>query len=77
MYIFADFNNRDRDGRLRLNNVGTTSDLSLNSITLSDGLRLMVSDGDLAAEIIVRTPGRENVWLGEIVGDIIDLDQEG
>ena len=65
--IFADFNNRDVDGLLRLNTVGTINDLATQAISLEDGLRLMVSDGDLTAEIVVRSPGREGVWRGEIV----------
>jgi hypothetical protein len=66
--IFADFNNRDVDGFLRLNTVGTINDLELKSIALHDGLRLSVSDGDLVAETIIRSPGIEGVWRGEIVG---------
>ncbi len=65
--IFADFNNRDVDGLIRLNTVGTINDLAAQAITLEDGLRLTVSDGDLAAEIIVRRPSGEGVWRGEIV----------
>ena len=44
--IFADFNNRDREGCLRLNAVGTINDLAKFSVQLRDGIRIFVSDGD-------------------------------
>lgn len=65
--IFADFNNRDKDGFIRFNTIGTIEDLSKLSIQLKDGDRLIVSDGDLTAEVIVRSPGGEGVWRGEIL----------
>lgn len=65
--IFADFNNRDGQGFLRLNTVGTIEDLSEQGIVLREGLRLTVSDGDLLAETVVRAPGDEGVWRVEIV----------
>ncbi|MFA6984816.1 MAG: hypothetical protein WC213_01240 [Arenimonas sp.] len=68
MHIYADFNNRDADGCLRLNNAGTVNDLAEKSIVLTEGTRLVVSDGDLMAEIVVRSPCREGVWRGEIIG---------
>jgi hypothetical protein len=65
--IFADFNNRDKDGCLRLNTVGTVADLARFSILLKDGLQLSVSDGDLVAQIAVRAPGDEGVWRGQLL----------
>lgn len=70
--IFADFNNRDEDGYIRLNTIGTEEDLRANSIQLKDGIYLLVSDGDLTAEVLVRAPGREQVWRAEIVSTPID-----
>lgn len=70
--IFADFNNRDVEGFLRLNTVGTVNDLAVQSIVLRDGLRLSVSDGDLVAEVVVRRPGSEGIWRGEIVDGPFD-----
>lgn len=67
MRIFADFNNMDPDGHLRLNLTGTTEDLVAAGIDLVDGLSLLVSDGDLFAEIVVVKPGREGVWRGKII----------
>lgn len=65
--IYADFNNRDSEGYLRLNCVGTESDLLHQSIDLHDGMRLIAYDGDISAEIVVRSPGGERVWRGEIL----------
>ena len=64
--IFADFNNRDEEGYLRLNTVGTIADLKKFSIALEDGLRLRVSDGDLMATIVVRRPASDGIWRGQI-----------
>jgi hypothetical protein len=70
--IFADFNNLDEDGYIRLNTAGTLEDIRAASIQLKDGLRLVVSDGDLTAEVLVREPGRERVWRAQIVSDPVD-----
>ena len=68
--IYADSNNIDQDGFLRLNCAGTANDLALSGQVLNSGLTLVVSDGDLIANIIVRPPSTEGVWRGEIVGEI-------
>ncbi len=73
MHIYADFNNRDASGFIRLNNFGTVADLSEKSIALAEGLRIVVSDGDLIATVIVHEPGAEQVWRGEIIGEIQDI----
>lgn len=65
--VYAYLNDCDPDGFVRLNSVGTTEDLAKQGIVLSEGLRLLVSDGDLSAEIIVRRPGSEGIWRGEIL----------
>jgi hypothetical protein len=72
MTIYADFNNRDADGYLRLGNVGTIEGLSSSAVVLEEGLKLVVSDGDLTATIVVRMPGQESTWRGEIVGEIVE-----
>jgi hypothetical protein len=71
--IYADFNNMDSDGNLRLNTVGTIADLKKYSIELKEGLRLRVADGDLMAEIIARAPAEEGVWRGQIVAGPFEL----
>lgn len=48
--IFADFQNADSHGRVRLNTAGTLEDLSVGRVVLSDGLlvTLYTDDGDTA-----------------------------
>jgi hypothetical protein len=70
--IYADFNNIDSDGLLRLNNVGTISDLNRAGIALQEGVVLTFSDGDLVAKGVVRTPSSEGVWRAQILGEISD-----
>ena len=59
--VFVDFNNKDPDGFLRLNLVGTTEDLSRDHRALEQGMLLTGSDGDLTARIIVVAPGVEGI----------------
>lgn len=70
MYIFADFNNFDGDGCLRLNLDGTLSDLRENGIELKPGLILIFSDGDIAARAMVEPPDFDGVWRARIIGDL-------
>ncbi len=74
MSIYADFNNRDADGFIRLNTVGTIESLAANGIALREGLRLIVADGDLEAEVVVRACGIEKVWRAEIIGGIREFE---
>ena len=64
--IYADFQNADTDGLIRLNCAGSISDLERNQIRLCDGLALTLSDGEIRAEGIVRKPGAEGVWRAEV-----------
>lgn len=74
--ISADFNNFDPDGYIRLNCVGTVRDLGLADIVLHAGMRLIVSDGDLRAEIEVQPPSAEGIWRGKVVSVIEEFDHE-
>lgn len=65
--IFFDFNNKDPDGFLRLNLVGTTEDLSRDHCALEPGILLTGSDGDLSARLIVVAPGVEGILRGRII----------
>lgn len=65
--IFVDFNNRDPDGFLRLNLTGTLEDLKREHLVLEREMLLIGSDGDLAARIIVVSPGIEGIWTGRVV----------
>ena len=64
--IYADFNNADPAGRLRLNCVGTVRDLGRFGVRLQDGLRLRVHDEELEADGEVRYSSDEQIWVAKI-----------
>lgn len=64
--IYADFQNADADGYVRLNTAGTLTDLAVGGLALLDGLRVNLSDGELKAEAVVVSPGSEGVWRARI-----------
>lgn len=68
--IFADFNNSDALGRLRLTCVGTIEDLSRSGTVLREGLQVLVYDGDLEAVGTVRYSEDEHIWVAENIGDV-------
>jgi len=63
---YADFNNADPNGRLRLNCVGTVEDLSKQKVELADGLKLLLYDDELEADGIVEYSQEENGWVAVI-----------
>lgn len=64
--IYADFQNADADGYVRLNCDGTRADLEQARLVLAEGMRLNLSDGELQTEATVVRPGSEGVWRAEI-----------
>ena len=64
--IYADFQNADSRGRLRLNCVGTIQDLAEKKIILHDGLRLTLHDEELETEGNVQFSTEEHLWVAEI-----------
>jgi hypothetical protein len=48
--VYADFNNADAAGRLRLDCVGTIEDLARQGISLSDGVRMTLHSDDVDAD---------------------------
>lgn len=46
--IYADFNNADKSGRVRLNTTGTQQDLQRLQLTLTEGLQIRLSDDELS-----------------------------
>ncbi|MGD0368963.1 MAG: hypothetical protein ABSA94_16025 [Acidobacteriaceae bacterium] len=63
--IYADFNNCDRSGRVRLNTVGTFADLNRLGISLQEGAELMVSDSELEVEAVTTFSAEESIWVAE------------
>lgn len=64
--IYADFNNADPRGHLRLNNVGTIEDLSRQGVLLREGLQLVLHDEELEAEGEVHFSSAESAWVAII-----------
>lgn len=73
--VFADFQNADAQGRLRLNCIGTLEDLSQQKIELRDGLCLtLYADdlndqgqcGELQVDGVVSFSKAEHCWVATI-----------
>lgn len=65
--LFADFNNADPEGRVRLSCVGTMKDLEALQISLCEGMRIVIDDHDgLFADAIVRWSESEQIWVAQI-----------
>jgi hypothetical protein len=69
--VFADFHNTDTKGRLRLNCIGTTTDLNRLKIKLWDGQPLTLYSEDLEVDGIVKYSEEENIWVAVIDWDNI------
>lgn len=64
--LYADFNNADYTGRLRLNLNGTRTDLKRLGMVLSEGLRVVLSDGELSTSGLVQFSHAESIWVAEV-----------
>ena len=64
--IYADFQNADTEGFVRLSTDGTRCDLERTGLVLAEGLQLYLSDGDLRISALVLKPGAEGVWRARI-----------
>ncbi len=60
--IYADFNNCDPQGRVRLNTVGSLRDLASTGVRLEDGVPLHITDNELGANGTVEFSKEENIW---------------
>lgn len=66
MTLYADFNNADPAGRVRLNGAGSLRDLARLGLRLEDGMRVTVHDEELAADGEVAYSREEGVWVVRI-----------
>ena len=64
--IFADFNNADRKGRIRLNTVGTINDLSRLGVVLQDSTEMLLCRYELEAEGRANYSEEEGLWVASI-----------
>jgi hypothetical protein len=64
--IYADFNNADSRGCLRLNTIGTVEELSRQGVRLREGLQLVVHDEELEADGEAHFSKEEQIWVAQI-----------
>jgi hypothetical protein len=73
--IYADFNNADAHGRLRLNCIGTVQDLARQQVQLREGLNLALYDADaddqgmpddLQVDGVAHYSAEEQCWVASI-----------
>lgn len=57
----VDFGNRDEDGAVRLGTRGTVEHLKSHRIKLSEGMPIVMSDGELSAEGVCTQ--RHSMWV--------------
>jgi len=69
--LYADFQNADPQGRLRLICAGTQRDLQTRNIELMDGMRFTFSDGELMVAGAVEFSEEEGCWVAVINWDEI------
>ena len=61
--IFVDFNNCDRQGRARLNCIGTLKDLCRLGVVLREGLEICLSSYELEADGVATYSQEEGLWV--------------
>jgi hypothetical protein len=69
--LFADFQNADPRGRVRLNCVGTVTDLGTQGVELAEGLRVRLSDGEVVTDGTATFSADEHVWVAVIDWDAV------
>lgn len=71
--IFADFNNADEKGRLRLNTNGSIDSIQKNQVDMKQGLNVLLDDNDsLQAVGNLEFSDEENIWVARIDWDSIN-----
>ncbi len=65
--LFADFNNADQHGRVRLNTNGTFADIKRLSLELKEGMQVPLHDDDSLKTVgQLKYSDKENIWVAEI-----------
>jgi hypothetical protein len=64
--VYADFNNADSRGCLRLNCIGTVEDLARQGVRLTEGLPLTLHDEELEADGEAHFSSDEQIWVATI-----------
>lgn len=65
--IYADFNNADTRGRVRLNTNGSLNDIKEQNIGLKPGMMVQLNDNEeFSISGIVEFSNEENIWVVKI-----------
>ena len=64
--IYADFNNADSKGRLRLITDGSLSDIKKLNLKMAEGMPVVVYDDELSANAEVTFSEEEKIWVAKI-----------
>jgi hypothetical protein len=64
--VFVDFQNSDRQGRVRLNSVGTLQDLNRLGITLREGLEMLLYCLELETDGTATYSAEELMWVAKV-----------
>ena len=68
--IFADFQNADSRGRVRLNTYGAISDTKVHGIVLEENKTVLLDDDDgLQVLGVLQFSTEENIWVAKINWD--------
>jgi hypothetical protein len=76
--IYADFNNADSKGRIRLNTEGSKQEIVAKGVDLQSGLKVMLDDDEgLSVLGTVQFSTEEKIWVVEINWDeIVDRNKK-
>ena len=64
--VFVDFNNSDRQGRIRLNTVGALQDLNRLGIILREGTKMILCSLELQTEGTATYSTEEGLWVARV-----------
>jgi hypothetical protein len=63
--VFVDFHNSDRQGRVRLNTVGTVQDLNRLGVVLREGAEILLYSYEVETEGIATYSAQEGLWVAK------------
>lgn len=62
--LYADFNARTEDDKVVLNTVGSLADVAKHKKELNEGMRVILTDGEIELEASLERDGEHGIWLG-------------
>ena len=64
--LYVDFNNRDENGKIRINTVGSLRDIELLKSELRSGVNVTLYDEELEFQARLERDELFNIWLGVV-----------